>query len=397
MNDNEPGKINKLRWNLPWLARYPFARLKYLLSAKSERPKHLIFTIANHFEPAWSNEGRLGMNDQRRNLDKYYRLARETGESLKDADDTKFRHTNFYPAEQYDRGILDTLAAMQAEGLGEVEVHLHHGVNEPDNSANTRRILTEFRDVLAETHKCLSRFDGAGEPKYAFVHGNLALANSARGENCGVDDEMQILKETGCYVDMTLPSAPYITQVPMVNQIYECGLALNQNSPHRTGKSVSVNGEDLKLPLIFTGPLMLNWTRRMRGMLIPRLEDGALVNSQPMDLRRLDRWVKANITVQGRPDWIFIKLYCHGFFDRDQSACIGEEVRNFFRAILDHGDKTGDYKVYFATAREAFNMVAAAVAGKTGAPGKYRQYRLRTIMDEAPGKVENVPSGTIES
>ena len=38
---------------------------------------------------------------------------------------------------------------------------------------------------------------------YAFVHGNFALANSAGGRYCGVDEEMQILAETGCYADMT--------------------------------------------------------------------------------------------------------------------------------------------------------------------------------------------------
>ena len=49
---------------------------------------------------------------------------------------------------------------MQAEGLGEVEIHLHHGVEKPDTAENLRKVLIEFRDCLAEEHKCLSRFDG---------------------------------------------------------------------------------------------------------------------------------------------------------------------------------------------------------------------------------------------
>ncbi len=114
----------------------------------------------------------------------------------------------FFPAEQYDYVILETIAAMQAEGLGEVEIHLHHGVEQPDTAENLRKTLTEFRDCLAEEHRCLLRSGGTGKPMYAFVHGNLALGNSAGGKFCGVDNEMQILQETGCYVDMTLPSAP---------------------------------------------------------------------------------------------------------------------------------------------------------------------------------------------
>jgi hypothetical protein len=70
--------------------------------------------------------------------------------------------------------------------------------------------------------------DGAGSPAYAFVHGNLALGNSAGGKFCGVDEELQILAETGCYADMTLPSAPDESQIPMINQIYECGLPLTK-------------------------------------------------------------------------------------------------------------------------------------------------------------------------
>lgn len=380
---------NKLKWSLPWLARYPIVRLNNFLQSKTDKPKSLIFTIANHFEPAWSDNGLLDLDAQKRALDDYYKLARKTGEAIRDTDGTKFCHTNFYPAEQYDRDILEKMAEMQAESLGEVEIHLHHGIEKPDTAENTRRILTEFRDILAEEHKCLSRFDGKGKPKYAFVHGNLALANSADGKFCGVDEEMQILQETGCYVDMTMPSAPDITQVPMINQIYECGLPLTEKIPHRKGKAISVGSKITKLPLIFTGPLVLNWTRRINGLPFPRLDEGSLSESQPRDLARLNRWISADIIVQGCPEWIFIKLYCHGFFTYDQSACIGEKARKFFSEIIESGEKTGDYKVYFASAREAFNMVSAAVDGKKGNPGKYRNYRLQAIMNKTSKQVEN--------
>jgi len=234
----------------------------------------------------------------------------------------------------------------------------------------------------------LSRFENERQPKYAFVHGNLALANSAGGKFCGVDEEMQILQETGCYVDMTMPSAPDETQVPMLNQIYECGLPLTEKIPHRTGKRVRVFGNQPRLPLIFTGPLIFNWTRRIKGLPVPRLDDGVLSANQPSDSARLKRWLSANVTVKNRPEWIFVKLYCHGFFDRDQSACIGEDARRFFTETIENGEKTGDYKVYFASAREAFNMVSAAIAGKAGRPGEYRNYRLKTIMDETGKETE---------
>lgn len=389
MSKKETSYLNKLKHAAPWLARYPLARAKSFLEKNSSAPKHIIFTVANHFEPSWSANGQLDLDAQRRRLDEYHKLARATGEATLDCDGTKFRHTNFYPAEQYDRRILEQTAAMQAEGLGEVEIHLHHGIERADTAENLRKTLIDFRDCLAEEHKCLSRFENDLQPKYAFVHGNLALANSCGGKFCGVDNEMEILRETGCYVDMTLPSAPDETQVPVLNQIYECGLPLNEKMPHRKGRRVEVFGNAPRLPLIFTGPLVFNWTRRVKGIPVPRLEDGALTYNQPLDSARLKRWVSANVTVKNRPEWIFVKLYCHGFFDYDQAACIGEDVKRFFNEAKEYGEQTNEYKIYFASAREAFNMVAAAIDGKQGAPGAFRDYRLKPIMKATANRIEN--------
>jgi hypothetical protein len=359
-------------------------RAKSFLERTALESKHIIFIVANHFEPGWGSQP-LALDAQRRRLDKYFAIARATGEAVVDADGTKFRHTYFYPAEQYHPKLLEMIAAMQAEGLGDVEIHLHHGVEKPDTAENLRKTLIDFRDRLAEEHRCLSRMDGVGSPAYAFVHGNLALGNSAGGKYCGVDNELQILAETGCYVDMTLPSAPDESQIPLINQIYECALPLDEKMPHRRGKRVGTrgkNGNAPQLPLIFTGPLVFNWTRRINGFLVPRIDDGALAANQPMNSARFKRWVNANVTVKNRPDWVFVKLYCHGFFDYDQSACIGEDARRFFSEIVAKGEKSGAYMVHFATAREAFNMVAAAADGAAGDPNDYRNYRLQTIMNE---------------
>ncbi len=368
------------------MVRYPFERTGSFLRRTAFEKKHVIFTIANHFEPAWSPSGALGIDAQRRRLDDWHEMARRIGESVRDADGTAFRHTNFYPAEQYDKKILDKMAEIQAEGLGETEVHLHHGVDAPDTSENVRRVFSEFRDCLANEHRLLSRLDGVGMPRWAFVHGNLALANSGGGKFCGVDDEMQILEDTGCYVDMTLPSAPDETQVAEINRIYECGFPHVEKVPHRRGRAVTVGADILRFPLIFQGPLVLNWTRRIKGIPVPRIEDGALVANQPMDLARFARWKNANVTVHGRSEWIFVKLYCHGFFDHDQSACIGDDARAFFESIIEDGQRSGTYDVHFASARESVNMVLAAIDGRHGSPGEFRDYRLRTIMDESQKK-----------
>lgn len=370
---------DKLKWSLPWLTRYPFWRAgEFVRRAKeSSGPSHLIFLVANHFEPG------LGPTALTR-LEQWCKLARSTGDAIRDHDGTPFRHTNFFPAEQYERPLLDMLAGLQAEGYGEVEIHLHHGVEAPDNAENTRRQLETFRDVLAEEHKCLSRVTEShpsSQPKYGFVHGNWALANSAGGRFCGVDSEMQILADTGCYADFTLPSVPFQSQVPRINSIYQCDNSFMEARPHRSGPNLKI-GDQMRLPIIFTGPLVFDWTRRVRGLPVPRLEDGALAQNYPLTMDRLQRWRGAGIGIKDKPDWIFIKLYSHGFFDWDQDLMIGEQMKSFMGDVLESAENTGEFKVHFASAREAFNMVAAAVDGQDGSPGAYRDYKLRQIMHE---------------
>ncbi len=383
MAQSEPTFLTKLKWNAPWLVRYPFSRARSFLERTVFEKKHVIITIADHFEPGWSADGVLDHRTQVERLIAYHKMARDTGETVRDSDGTKFRHTNFYPAEQYHPEILDILAEMQSEGLGEVEVHLHHGVEKPDTANNLKNALVDFRDVLAERHRCLSRSVGSATPQYAFVHGNLALANSCGGRYCGVDSEMKILQDTGCYADFSLPSAPDQSQVAVINEIYECGHSVDEAVPHRSGRRVAANGKERLLPLIFTGPLVFDWTRRKGPLPFPRIDDGALTAKQGLTMDRFNRWMSANITVAGRSDWVFIKLYCHGFFDQDQSACIGEDAKRFFGNLVEGAERSGNLKIHFASAREAFNMVTAAIEGKKGEPGEYRDHALRSIMTEA--------------
>ncbi len=129
MSGNHSTKLDKLAWSLPWLMRYPFWRAREFAgrraSAETSGPQHLIFVVANHFEPGWNEQGTtIDWNTQLSKLDRWCEQARSIGNAVRDADGTPFRHTNFYPAEQYHPRLLQRLAELQAEGFGEVEVHL---------------------------------------------------------------------------------------------------------------------------------------------------------------------------------------------------------------------------------------------------------------------------------
>ena len=217
----------------------------------------------------------------------------------------------------------------------------------------------------------------AGRPRYGFVHGNWALANSDHGRYCGVDQEMRILADTGCYADFTLP-APGSARSGKINSIYECGLPLHERAPHRRGRRLQVGRIPLTFPLIVQGPLGIDlWRRRKSGWLSPGIESGELVRCQspvaapPAPVaRRRDR-------VQGRPDWLFIKLHCHGMISRDEPAMFGASIRQFLAELVEGPGNGTEYQLHFLTMREMVNVALAACAGNQGNPGEYREYRFR--------------------
>jgi hypothetical protein len=48
---------------------------------------------------------------------------------------------------------------------------------------------------------------------------------------------------------------------------------------------------------------------------------------------------------------------------------------------MDLAERTREFKLHFASARETFNLVMAALDGCDGEPGAYRDYRLVQVMD----------------
>jgi hypothetical protein len=368
----------KTRYVLRWLPAYVWQRcVRHLPDI---RPVHLVIGVADHFEPMnrMGAQGRpVDCREQERRLEKWCRQYPAAVDPWRDDEGQPLRHTYFYPAEEYNESLIDRLAEHCHAGWGEIEIHLHHGVKSPDTGANTARILTTFRDALI-SRGCLSREDGAGPPRYGFVHGNWALANSDHDRFCGVDDEMQVLAETGCYADFTLP-APTAAQIRKINSLYECALPLNSPAPHRRGSDLHCGHAPSIFPLIIQGPLMVDFERGKGGYPFLGIENGELSGVNPPTMRRLQLWKEAAITVQGRPDWLFIKLHCHGMAPQDESAMIGPSIQNFLRELVEGPRNRTEYRLHFVTMRELVNIALAACDGLQGNPGEHRDYRFRLV------------------
>jgi hypothetical protein len=116
---------------------------------------------------------------------------------------------------------------------------------------------------------------------------------------------------------------------------------------------------------------MLDWRRR-------KFENSCLTAQNMPTKERLRLWTKANITVKGRPDWIFVKLHCHGLIPNDHHALLGEEMVQFLQNIV--LVERPEYIIHFVTCREMFNIIAAACDGKKDDPEKYRDYLLLSSL-----------------
>jgi hypothetical protein len=363
-----------------WLPSYAWQRLTRF----SPRGRvHLIFALADHFEPSivpGDGRARAPLAQQERRVGQWCREYPPSIDSWRDREGQPFVHTYFYPAEQYDGGLVDRLAEHCHAGWGELEIHLHHGMDAPDTAENTHRQLVEFRDALVLNHRSLCYLDGSGPARYAFVHGNFALANSAGGYACGVDNEMEILAETGCYADLSMPTAAFHpAQIGKVNALYECSLPLNAKAPHRKGRDLRVGRSPEILPLNVQGPLMLDFDKHARNG-IARFENAALTAANPPGLRRLKLWKRAAISVQGRPDWLFIKLHCHSMDPTQRDAVMGGAMQRFLTGLVE-GAADRQEIIHFVTARQMVNIIWAACDGRDGNPGDYRDYRLKRAAD----------------
>ena len=349
-----------------WLRAY-LARRK---PAANGGPVHVMFAFVDHYEPQWGRPTyEVEVSRVARWRDGYPALAGRH----RDADGVHPQHTFFYPEEEYRVEHLNQIAALCREGFGEIEVHLHH---DNDTAAGLREKLTRFVATLHERHGALPVDPVTGQPAFGFIHGNWCLDNS-RGDGrwCGVNDELRVLGELGCYADFTLPSAPSDTQTRKINSIYYATDDCGRPKSHDDGVDVRVGGAASGDLLIVQGPLALNWKNRRWGI-VPRIENADVRGGYLPTNDRVDLWVKQHVHVQGRPNWIFIKVHTHGTQDRDIDALLGEPVDRMFGYLESKYNDGKSYVLHYVSSREQFNIIKAAEAGLSGNPNSHRDYRL---------------------
>ncbi len=333
-------------------------------------PTDIIFVVVDHWEPGGHAEV----------VNRWMTDYRAIAEKHRDFHGVNLKHTWYYPIESFRGWEVDSLVKLCRLGLGDVEVHLHHF---DDSSLSLRRLLSDGLDSL-QAHNALISLDGV--TRFSFIHGNWALDNSGapRGSRvpCGVNDEISILLEYGCYSDCTFPAMGETSQPSLVNKIFYAVDDPEEPKSHDTGTLSEVGlvttPDQLQL---FVGPYMIDW-KDWRFKTHPTFDDGNLYWEIPSTLHRFEVWLKANIHVKGRPNWVFVRPFTHGADIRrgGDRNILGENFDQMLTDIEKNYNDGENYRLHYMTAREAFNVIKAAEAGLDGNPHDYRDFVLKPYV-----------------
>jgi hypothetical protein len=338
----------------------------YIRQSLEPRPRgrqltHIFVCVCDHYEPAG---GRAEFSLQQSRVDTWVRRYPMLSDRHRDWLGRPPQHTFFYPEEEYHPEHLDKLAELCRRGYGDVEVHLHH---HNETSQGLREKLIRYATTLHDRHHLLHR-DSTGRLIYGFIHGNWALDNSAAaGVWCGVNDELIVLRDTGCYADFTFPSAPSETQPRMINSIYYATDDPLRPKSHDRGVPVVAGGRPQGDLLLIQGPLSLSWRSRKWGLL-PRIENGDLSGDNPPSPDRVRAWVSKHVHVRGRPDWVFVKLHTHGAQERNMEALLGPAMNSMLDTFEREYNDGQRFRTYYVTAYEMYRLVKAAEANEVADP-----------------------------
>ena len=348
-----------------------WANQKRREAAAFSGPTDVFLCIVDHYEP---QVGKPSRDVAQGRVQDWMQRYPKISDSHRDADGRQPAHSFFYPWDEYDEWEFQRLTELCAAGYGEIELHLHH---RDDTEATLR---PKFQDAIKTyaAQGALSRW-ADGRPAFAFIHGNWALDNSRTdgGRNyCGVNNEIQILREEGCYADFTFPAWGHAAQPRQANSLYHATDDPRLPKSYDTGAAFRAKTQPSgDLPLI-QGPLVPHFKRRGR---IPRLaiDDGDLASYRRYEPARLDRWVRAGIHVLDRPDRVFIKLHTHGAADQNRAALLGEDLNRLFADAEARYNDGVKRRLHYVTAREMFNVaLATQEAGELDILAA-RDYRLK--------------------
>jgi hypothetical protein len=371
--ESRPSALRALA-RLPWLAyrlvRWHALRGGWLSEYRRRRhrfdrrrfppgqPIDVLVMFSDHYEPARRFGDEAAVESVRTWVNEYEALARPH----QDADGCPPQHTWFYRYDYPNPGCVQELCGSAFRGFGEVEFHLHHG---HDSHAAMAATLQTGLDWF-NTFGAMRTAEARPRQRFGYVAGNSALDNGASDDRLsGCNTELWALRDAGCFADFTFPAIGTPAQPRTTNTIY---YATEDGRPrsYDTGVPVAVGRPPSGDLMIFQGPVAVDWGAGL-------LEDASLENSYPAHAHRLRNWLSAHVHVEGRPEWVFVKLSTHAMQNR--ASFLGAPTDATLSA-MEYWWNRPPFRLHYVAAREAYNVVKAAEAGHCGNPNDYRDFLI---------------------
>jgi hypothetical protein len=319
------------------------------------QPVTVWLMFADHYEPYWARPTDAMARER---VAAWSAAWPRIADTQRDDFGRPARWTFFYPEEEYRPELLEPLAAFAHAGIGDVEIHIHHdGEGEQDFVGR----MTRFIHRLSHDHGLLHEHDGRAV--FGFIHGNWALDNSRPdGRWCGLNNELTLLRQLGCYADFTMPAAPDPCQTTLVNAIYWAVDDPAAPKSHDHGTLVTPGAMPPEHALLCVqGPLTVRAHPRWR--IVPSLEVGELAGYAPPAPARAAAWLAAAPRVGNN---VFVKLFTHGAAEKNARPLLGGAIERTVEHLRAATHRRG-WRLAFATGHEMWQAIEAARRGQNAA------------------------------
>jgi hypothetical protein len=355
-----------------WL---PALRRKQRPTENALGTRHVMIAVCNRFESsekATKEGGAALLEHWRRD---FSRLADE----FHGAQEIAPRHTLFFPVEEAEAAWVPELGELCKTTGDEIELMAPRPV---ESAERLRETIQRGKDHLAR-HGWLSR-DKTGAVRYGFIQGAKA-SNSPR-----LISHQPILRETGCYASFLPPE--FVDGMPpefdnSLCYAYDGDLKDRSAGLRRVRAEREQRVETNDGLLLVPPPVARDWNRKKFGLL-PHLEVSELSATKPPSRERLRLWLDCRITVEARPNWVFIPLHTNGLDPENSRMLLGEPMRKFYRTLAKVTADDESLRFHCVTAREFINILHAAEAGHSGNPAQFKEFRYQAPTAFSDGKAD---------
>lgn len=323
--------------------------------------RHVLIALCNRLSSVASEADKSAM--VRRWIGESARLREE----FPAAQAFSLKHTFSLPPEEASAAWAPELAALCRVAGCEIELA---PPRDAKSAAGLRRERIEAGKERLAQSGWLGR-DRSGAARFCFVH-------RAEGSSAfGLGDQAGMLRDAGCAASFPFDLKPGVVPEEFENSLVyflESEAAGPRQGLRRVRAERETRGADRTGLLVAPPPFCPEAGRKTFGFK-PEIDQGEIGAAALPTADRLHRWLDCRLTVEARPNWLFVVLHTDGFSPENASMLFGEPMRDFHRKLRSIAARDRTLCLHGVTARELVNILHAAEAGHSGNPLQFCDFR----------------------